>query len=456
MMRRWSVIAAACVLGGLAIVRVGWAQTRIWTPPNVIIFLTDDQGTLDAGCYGSHDLTTPHIDDLAARGIRFTQAYAHVAGTGTRAMLLTGRHPQRGGINDAVQVHPFREGINMLRSEITLAEVLRKARYRTAIFGKWHLGAALTQGPRTQGFDEFFGIRGSLVDKYNHTTPHLQRGERPFHDLYRGDVEVFRKGKYLPDLIVAEAVRFLEENKFRNFFLYVPLTVPHFPEQGDALFEARYQYLPMPRRSYATMISTVDDRIGKIMAKVDALEMRENTIIVFMSDNGHSTEQYTTQSGEIYGANGGGGNTGPWRGAKGTFFEGGIRVPAIISFPLRLPQSQIRDHAIIAADFFPTILNLCNVPLPARTLDGKSLLPIIEFPGAASPHRELHWQWQDRWAAREGPWKLVAEWELGQRTYHLGNLAEEQPEMKNYVTERRDIVRRLTDMHNAWAREIRR
>ncbi len=202
------------------------------------------------------------------------------------------------------------------------------------------------------------------------------------------------------------------------------------------------------------MISTTDDRMGQILAKVDQLGLRENTLILFMSDNGHSDEQYATESGENYGANGGGGNTGRWRGAKGSFFEGGIRVPAIISFPNRFGQGEVRDQAIIAADFFPTILHLCNVPLPDQTLDGRNLIPVLEFPGAASPHRVLYWQWQDRWAVREGDWKLISEQQQGQRTYHLGNLADENPEMKNYAGDRRDVVRRLTDLHRDWAREV--
>ncbi len=230
--------------------------------PNVVLIFTDDQGTLDAGCYGSGDLYTPAIDELAAEGVRFTQAYSHTVCCPARAMLMTGRHPQRSGVNTWTQGNAKSpKGLNMALGEVTLAEALRGAGYRTALFGKWHLGAHPDSGPTCQGFDEFFGHRGGFIDNYRHYFLH----GAGFHDLYEGTKEVFRRGEYFPDMVTERALEFIERNRRNPFFLYLAFNIPHYPEQADAKFESRYEKLEMPRRSYAQMISTVDDRIGQVI-----------------------------------------------------------------------------------------------------------------------------------------------------------------------------------------------
>ena len=443
--------------------------------PNVLIFYTDDQGTLDVNCYGSKDLHTPNMDSLAQTGVRFTQAYAHTVCCPSRALLLTGRHPQRGGVNTWVQGDArAKQGVNMHLEELTLAEALKAGGYKTALFGKWHLGAHFEYGPTKQGFDEFFGLRDGFIDNYNHYFLH----GKGYHDLYRGTEEVFENGKYFPDLMVAEAVRFIEENRSEPFFLCVAFNVPHYPEQADKKFDQMYANMPMPRRSYAKIISTTDDRMGRILKKLDELGLRRDTIIIFASDNGHSSESARISvenhtsglaKGHDYGAHGGGGNTGKWRGAKGSFFEGGIRVPAIISYPAKLPRNIVRDQAITLADFYPTILDLCRLPAPDSKLDGKSLLPIIKSRSVPSHHKVMHWQWQNSWAVREGNWKLIFngrdttdKWQghPGPRRsiakVFLGNLADDQPEFKNHAKDHPDIVRRLTKLHEEWAREVQR
>lgn len=448
-------------------------QWKSEQPPNVLVFLTDDQGTLDVNCYGSKDLSTPHMDALAYSGVRFTQAYAHSVCCPTRALLVTGRHPQRSGVDFWVQGNAKEEmGKNMRLDEITLAEVLKSDGYRTALFGKWHLGADLGHGPTSQGFDEFFGMRDGFIDNYNHYFLHGSG----YHDLYRGTQEVFEGGRYFPNLIVREAMRFLEENRSRPFFMYVAFNLPHYPEQANEKYEAMYASLPMPRRSYAQAVSTVDDHMGQIMHKLEQLDLVDNTIIVFASDNGHSSERARISvqnhssglpEGHNYGANGGGGNTGKWRGAKESFFEGGIRVPAAIRYPPKIPANITRDQIITLADIYPTILELCNVPLPDRRLDGQSLMPIILSPNTPTHHRVLHWQWGEdnvTWAVREGDWKLIYngrdttdEWQGHPQPRRkipkvfLGNLADAQPELKNYAEEQPEIVERLMKLHEDWA-----
>jgi len=427
--------------------------------PNVLLIYTDDQGTLDANCYGSTDLYTPNIDALAADGIRFTQAYAHTVCCPSRALLLTGRHPQRSGINSWTQgdAKEPKKGVNMFKSEITIAEALKSAGYKTAICGKWHLGAHLDYGPTEQGFDEFFGHRGGFIDNYNH---HFLHG-RGFHDLYENKTEIFKEGSYFPDMTTDRALDFIDRNKNNPFFLYLAFNIPHYPEQPDEKFKARYKDLPMPRRSYAAMISTVDDRIGRVLKKLDRLNLRNDTIIIFMSDNGHSEEHarigvkdHTSglPEGHYYGANGGGGNTGKWRGAKGSFYEGGIRVPAILAFPAKLPRGAVRNQVITAADFFPTILDLCDILLPETTLDGRTLRQIIRSPRTPTHHKVMHWQWQTKWAVRKGPWKLIGR---ADKPQFLANIEDPQPEHKNYLAEKPELTKTLKRLHDDWALSVK-
>lgn len=196
--------------------------------PHVVIFYTDDQGTLDAGCYGSKDLHTPHIDRLAESGVRFTQAYAHTVCCPSRAAFLTVRHPQRSGINNWTQGNmKGSDGVNMALEEVTFAEVFQKAGYRTALFGKWRVGSHRDFGPTKQGFDEFFGIRNGFIDNYTH---HFLHG-RGYHDLYEGTTEVFMEGQYFPELITKRAVDFIEENREDPFLLYLGCNIPHHPDQ---------------------------------------------------------------------------------------------------------------------------------------------------------------------------------------------------------------------------------
>jgi len=435
--------------------------------PNVLLIYSDDQGTLDAGCYGSTDLHTPNIDALARRGVRFTQAYAHTVCCPSRATLLTGRYPQRGGVNDWTSNHASDENHrSMYLSEVTIAEVLRQAGYRTALFGKWHLGAKLGYRPLDQGFDEFFGHLGGFIDYYEHKFLHSQRQQPPFHDLYRGNREVFENGVYFPDLVVREANRFLSENRRRPFFLYLAFNLPHYPEKPDPRFAALYEGMPMPRRAYAAMVSTLDDRVGRVLAKLDELNLRRNTLVLFMSDNGHSTEDYKNW-GESYGANGGGGNTGNWRGAKNSFLEGGIRVPCIMSFPGWIPTGEVRDQAIQAMDFFPTILEACRVPQPDRTIDGSTLWPVLRTASAPPPHKVMYWQWQKQWLVREGVWKLIGNGIdttaagsphfTGRRMMDpvfLANLDDDPPESINHAAEKPELVAHLTRLHDEWLKEV--
>jgi arylsulfatase A-like enzyme len=424
--------------------------------PNVVILYTDDQGTLDANCYGSTDLITPNIDRIAASGVRFTQAYAHTVCCPSRAALLTGRHPQRSGVNSWTQGNmKGADGVNMALDEVTIAEALKAGGYDTALFGKWHVGSHRDHGPMKQGFDEFFGIRNGFIDNYNHYFLH----GKGYHDLYEGTTEVFKRDEYFPELITDRALQFIDKNKDEPFLLYLGFNIPHYPEQALKQHEALYKDMPMPRRAYAAIMTTTDHYVGQVLKKLDEHKLFDNTIVIFQSDNGHSTEAPHIRvddhssglpKGHNYGANGGGGNTGKWIGHKGNFLEGGVRVPSIVSWPAKLPKGVVRDQPVTIMDWYPSILDWCEVERPKAKLDGRSLQPIIDSADAASAHPVIYFQWQSRWAVREGDWKLMS----SGRNPTLHNLADAEPEVKNYATEKPDVVAALQARYDRWADDV--
>jgi len=459
-----AALLALTFLGASAVVRAAQAPAP---RPNVVILLTDDQGTLDANCYGSTDLLTPNIDQLAASGVRFTQAYAHTVCCPARAALLTGRHPQRGGVRNWTQGDRHgtdSQNLNLATEEVTLAEVLKSAGYRTALFGKWHLGAKVGHGPLDQGFETYFGHLSGFIDNYRHFFLH----GTGYHDLYDGNEEIFRPEEYYPDLLVERAVKFIEANQTTPFFMEVAFNLPHYPLQPLGKFKDAYADLPMPRQAYARVISSVDDQIGRVLAKLDETGLRENTIVILMSDNGHSIENSAGITvdhhnsgyprGHYYLAHGGGGNTGKWTGQKGTFLEGGIRVPAIIRYPATIPPGQTRDQIVTIMDWFPTVLELCGIKpaADAPKLDGRSLTRVIADPKAASAHEVLHFAWAKNWAVRRGNWKLIGTFDAktGTLRHALHYLAEPKPEVKDHASAQPEIVRELTGLHEAWEKSL--
>jgi arylsulfatase A-like enzyme len=330
--------------------------------PNVIVILTDDLGTVDAGCYGSDDVLTPAIDELARHGVRFTQLYAAApVCSPSRAGLLTGRYPLRAGLTGNASSQQG-AGPAMPAAQVTLAETFKAAGYTTAHVGKWHLGYTPDTLPKAQGFDFSFGHMGGCIDNLSHFF-YWQGPNR--HDLWRNGQEVFAPGRFFPDLTVEEATRFIEANQDRPFLLYFAMNTPHYPYQGEPCWLEHYRGMPYPTNLYAAFVTTLDARIRQLLARLDALKLREQTIIVFQSDNGHSTEDR---------AHFGGGSAGPYRGAKFSLFEGGIRVPAILSWPGHLPAGVARAQLVHGCDWLPTLAELCGVPLLEKDIDGRSLV----------------------------------------------------------------------------------
>lgn len=423
--------------------------------PNVVLIYTDDQGALDVNIYGAKDLYTPNIDALARKSVRFTQFYAAApVCSPSRASLMTGRYPQRAEL--ATNASSERGGkTEMPGSQVTMAEMFKSGGYATCHIGKWHMGYSPSTMPNQQGFDYSFGHMGGCIDNYSHYF-YWQGPNR--HDLWRNGEEIWEDGKFFPDLMVDEISRFLEKSKTKPFYLYWALNIPHYPLQGQEKWRKHYKNLPSPRREYAALVSTMDEKVGAVLQKLKTLGLEENTIIILQSDHGHSEEERTF---------GGGGYAGPYRGSKFSLLEGGIRVPAMISWPGNLPKDEVRDQLAVNVDWFPTLAELCNVPLPNRKIDGKSLVEVINSSKASSPHDTFVWQSgggeSPQWAVRQGDWKLLhnpmgdklSDAENGQKLY-LFNLKNDVEEKKNESKQHLEIVDALTKKYQQWIEEVRR
>jgi arylsulfatase A-like enzyme len=274
--------------------------------------------------------------------------------------------------------------------------------------------------------------------------------------LWRNGEEIWEDGQFFPDLMVRETDEFISQNKEKPFFIYWAINVPHYPLQGTDGWRTFYEHLPEPRKMYAAFVSTMDEKIGEVIKSVDRHGLTRDTIIIFQSDHGHSTEVRTF---------GGGGDAGPYRGAKFSLFEGGIRVPAIISWPGHVKEDLTRNQLATSIDWFPTIADLCDIPLPATSIDGASLTPILQSSDAPGSHATFHWQTGSRnkpqWAVREGNWKLLgnpndtsnkAPIQNGDNRY-LVNLQKDVGEMNNVASDHPDIVKKLSKLHQDWARQ---
>ncbi len=357
-------------------------------PPNVVLVLIDDMGYADLGSYGARDIRTPHIDRLARQGVRLTDFYSNgPVCSPTRAALLTGRYQQRVGIEWAMM--PTDRDAGLPRSEITLPRMLKDAGYRTAIFGKWHLGYKPDFMPKAHGFDEYFGIIGGNADMYSH----LYRTGA--NELFEGDDPVKRPG-YLTDLITDRGVAFIDKNADNPFFLYLPYNAVHWPFQvPDKPSDVRTMetWYDGTRADYAKMLERLDAGVGKIVAALDRHKLANRTLVIVTDDNGGERLSRNT----------------PFSGAKGTLREGGIRVPCILRWTGRLPAGRTSRQAAASMDLTATILAAAGVT-PPRPLDGRDLLPLLA--GKRPPlERSLFWRVKlpDRrqQAMRRGSWKYL-------------------------------------------------
>lgn len=414
--------------------------------PNVIVIYTDDQGAVDLGCYGAKDIYSPNLDKLAKEGIRFTQAYvAAPVCAPSRAALLTGNYPQRAGISGNTSAQPGSDGL--LAEQYTLAELFKDNGYVTGHIGKWHLGMSHESSPNAQGFDYSFGHLRGCIDNYSH---YFYWDGPNIHDLQENGKEVFYEGKYFPDLMAEKVGDFVNQNKKDPFFLFYAINMPHYPYQPTQKWRDYYKNMDFPRADYAAFISTIDERIGLLMDQLEKLGIRENTIIVYQSDNGYSTEVRAFN---------GGGNSGPYRGAKSSLFEGGIRLPTIISWKGNLPENIVNNEMLLNTDWMPTLISLGKLNTNKPSMDGLDLSAMLYDSNKKSERNSAFWKYGSQWAVRKDNWKLIGypkdtshkgELDLEEDALFLSDLSKDVSEMHNLASQYPEVVQDLTNMYVNW------
>jgi arylsulfatase A-like enzyme len=359
------------------------------TKPNIIVILADDLGYADIGAHGCTDIPTPHIDSLAKNGVRFTTAYANGSFcTPTRAALISCRYQHRYGIEDLGGPLPAQAN--------TLPQRLRAAGYKTGMVGKWHLGDKSGFTPVDRGFDQFFGFLGG-----GHQYIIQPEGKGEYNAPILRDREPVNEQRYLTDAFGEEAAAFVASQRgaSKPFFLYLAFNAVHTPLQTIEKYSLRFPDIADPRRrTYAAMLSAMDDAIGLVYQELDRIGQRENTLIVFSSDNGGPTTRNAVNGSR---------NT-PLRGSKCETFEGGIRVPLLMQWPGKIQPASTYAQPVISFDISATALALADAD--ASAIDGVDLLPFVNEQKSGAPHESLFWRsrtMSDNYAARQGDWKFV-------------------------------------------------
>jgi arylsulfatase A-like enzyme len=424
--------------------------------PNVIIILTDDQGYGDLGCFGAEDLKTPRLDELARKGVQFTSMYsASPVCSPSRAGLLTGRYPGNAGVRAILAGH--RKASGLTPKVPTLATALKKEGYVTGAYGKWHLGLKPECRPNANGFDEFSGFLAGCLDYYSHIFYYgmSDGGFNPTHDLWENEEEVWANGEYLTEHITRRSVDFIRRHRQDPFFLYVAYNAPHYPMHAPQKYLDRFPDLPWERRIMAAMLSAVDDGVGEITDALKELGLTDNTIIYFQSDNGPSRESRNWLDGTedpYYG-----GTAGGFAGHKFSLFEGGIRVPALLSWGNKITPKTVNDPCI-AVDVFPTVLKACGGEPADYELDGISILDeLLEDKEVA--HGCMFWEMEEQTAVRRGRYKLVLngrleESEPPRAPVFLSDLENDPCESSNLADEMPDLCRELTNEALRWRKGI--
>jgi arylsulfatase A-like enzyme len=391
--------------------------------------MADDLGYADVGCYGRPDLRTPNVDNLAAKGVRFLQAYANSAVcSATRTALITGRYQDR--LSVGLDEPLAGRDVGLVPDVPTLPSLLKRAGYSTTLVGKWHLGLLPKYGPLKSGYDHFYGIRQGAVDYYTHS-----------NDLWDDDVRMDQVG-YLTDLLGSHAVNVVNDHarSGRPFLLSLHFTAPHWPWEvpGDDSESKRLAGHPLvdfdggSQKTYELMIEDLDRQVGRVVDAIHANGIAENTIVIFTSDNG----------GERFA------DTWPFTGRKTELLEGGLRIPAIISWPARIPQGRTTNQVGISMDWLPTLLAAAGAnPDPAFPPDGTDLLPLLAT-NAALIERKLFWRYKAnaQRAARHGDYKFL---KILDNTF-LFNVVEDPMERANLKERHKDIYDRLEAEWYAW------
>jgi arylsulfatase A-like enzyme len=368
---------------------------KIQKRPNILLILSDDQGINDVSAYGS-EILTPHIDAIGENGIRFTNFYVTApVCTPSRFGLLTGRYQYRAAeaFQDALlPKNPDHTNVYLGKDEITIADIFKKEGYNTALIGKWHLGHGNVEfGPNSCGFDYFYGFLPGCIDYYKHSYEMNPA-------LYRNKTLIEQEG-YSTDLFTNETIHFIEKNKNSPFFLFLSYNAPHYGRCPDGnLLQSPPEAKSLPEKAvndrvvYAAMVQNLDKGIGRIMRTLSKLQLEKNTIVIFLSDNG-GTYNY-------------GGNNKPYRGQKGTLWEGGIRVPCLMKWKGHIKEGHVSDQVLISLDLFPTLISLIEASLPNRTLDGINISDVL-LQNRCIPDRYFFFKFKNQMVVRNKQWKYL-------------------------------------------------
>jgi arylsulfatase A len=445
-----SFVRLACV-AGLALLANQSPALGAPRNPNVVLIVADDLGWADLGCYGSKYHKTPHLDRLAAGGLRFTQAYAAApVCSPTRAAIMTGKYPARVGITDWLPGRADRPDQKLLRpplltdlpaSEVTLAAAFKKAGYVTGHIGKWHLGGP-GAAPQDRGFD--VNVAGDHTGTaLSYFAPFQGKGKR-----FMPGLETAPEGEYLTDRLAAEAEKFLDAYKDREFFLYLPHYAPHIPMRAKAELIAKYKPGQPGQQGnpvYAAMLESLDEAVGRVLKKLDDLELVDRTIVIFTSDNGGVCTVEGPQTPPTINA--------PLREGKGYLYEGGLRVPLIVRWPGVTKPGTTTDVPASSIDYFHTFREACGLTTDANP-DGMTLTGV--FMGESFGRLPLYWHYphysnqggKPGGAIRVGDYKLIEFYENGRR--ELFDLKKDPGENRNLVEEKPDVAKRLADGLAAW------
>ena len=394
--------------------------------PNIIAIVIDDAGYVDFGFMGSKDLDTPNIDNLAKNGVVFTDA--HVSATvcaPSRAGLITGKYQQRFGFEANGTGHGDSGDVGLSDDVVTMATVFQENKYKTIAIGKWHLGATPTDHPNKRGFDEFYGFLGGGRSYFPMNNPSKE------HMLQKNGTQVKFEG-YLTDVLGERSVNFIEENKDHPFFMYLAYNAVHTPMEAKKVDLEKYKN--HDRQHLAAMTWSLDENIGKLRNKLKELELLENTLIYFISDNG--------------GAHNNSSKTGPLKGWKGNEFEGGHRVPFIVSWSGKIKGNQQFDGLTSSLDIFSTSLAAAKIDKKEDlVLDGVNLIPYLLKEKSGNPHAELYWRKLDGAGARIGDHKLIRLKNFGATLYNLSN---DLGETNNLATKDTLVFNHLSKELSAW------
>lgn len=427
--RRQFVTTLGTGAAALAVPRFVWSQEQ--RKPNIVLIFSDDQGYADMGCQGCEDIPTPHMDALAANGVRFTDGYVTApVCSPSRAGLLTGRYQQRFG-------HEHNPGnsreAGLPLPEVTLADRLKAAGYATGMVGKWHLGMLDEQNPIKRGFGEFYGF---LHGAHSYLRPNERRG---MGDPIRRGLEPAEEPEYLTDGFAREAEEFIDRHKSEPFFLYLAFNAVHSPLEASDTYAERFGHIDDPkRRTYAGMLSAMDDAVGAVTAKLQAAGIEDDTLIFFISDNGGPTRQTTSRND-------------PLRGYKGQVYEGGIRIPFLMQWKGRVPGGVLYEQPVSSLDVVPTALAAAGVEQAAEMeLDGVNLAAFVGADNAGTPHEQLFWRMGRRRAVRSGQWKLV---DNATGDFELYDLAEDIGEQRDLARDKADAFTGLVTAYEDWDRQ---